>query len=260
MKKTISMSQIYKFMYSYVLLDPSKWKNDLKSIFEDEIYNKLFPWFFKLTDIIKISNLYEQVSKYIKRNNVNKYYLDFIVFWLFLLYKEYSLDSIKPNTIKKLLDEVLEKRIWKKESEFKSQDLMIYLQRLSIISNDFIKKLEEKHKFTLDREKFKDFKNLFRKKIIEERNEIMKSIVYYKWYNLEKLNNYLKEKQENWKNFKNLIWIILDIVSENNWKINRDDLFKILNKFKKYRISYFNNVLEKNLEKIEEKEWFLYLK
>ena len=88
----------------------------------------------------------------------------------------------------------------------------------------------------------------------------MKSIVYYKWYNLEKLNNYLKEKQENWKKFKNLIWIILDIVSENNWKINRDDLFKILNKFKKYDISYFNNVLEKNLEKIEEKEWVLYVK
>lgn len=259
-KKTISMSQLYKFMYSYVLLDPSKWKNDLKSIFEDEIYNKLFPWFFKLIDIKKISNLYNKVNKYIREYSINKYYLDFIVFWLFLLCKENNLDNIKLFTIKKLLDEVLEKSIWKKESEFKSYELMIYLQRKSRISDDFIKKLEEKYNFTLDREKFKDFKNLFRKKNIEERNEIMKSIIYHKWYNLEKLNNYLKEKQENWKNFKNLIWIILDIVSENNWKINRDDLFEILNKFKKYDISYFNNVLEKNLEKIEEKEWVLYVK
>ncbi|MBB1553929.1 hypothetical protein HG442_000780 [Candidatus Gracilibacteria bacterium] len=88
----------------------------------------------------------------------------------------------------------------------------------------------------------------------------MKSIIYHKGYNLEKLNNYLKEKQENGKNFKNLIWIILDIVSENIGKINRDDLFEILNKFKKYDISYFNNVLEKNLEKIEEKEGVLYVK
>ncbi len=259
-KSTISMGQIYKFMYSYVLLDPSKWKNERQNIFEDEIYNKFFPWIFKITDIIKISNLYKSVNEYIKRNNINKYYVDFIVFWLFLLYKENSLDNIKPNTIKTILDSVLEERIWKKSLEFESYDLMRYLQRSSNLSNEFIKKIEEKYDFTIEISKFDDFINLFRKKRIEERNEKMKNIISLKWYNLKKLNNYLKEKEENWKQFKNIIWIIHDIVSENNWVITKEDLYEILKRVNNCSFGYFIERLEKNTDKIFEKEGLLYLK
>lgn len=258
-KNTISMSQIYKFMYSYVLLDPSKWKNDLRSIFEYDIYNKLFPWIFTIIDIIKVSNLYKTVNKYIKTNSINKYYLDFIVFWLFLLYKENNIENIKPNTIKLLIDSILEEKIWKKVLEFESYDLMRYLQRTSIVVNSLILQLEKKYNFILDREKFRDFINSFRKKLIEERNERMKNIIFYKWYNLNKLNDYLKEKEENKKQFKNLIWIIHDIVSENNWKIDKQDLYDVLNKFNNYSLEYFNERLEKNNDKIIEKEWFLYI-
>lgn len=258
-KSTISMDQIYKFMYSYVLLDPSKWKQLKQNVFEDEIYNKLFPWIFKITDIIKISNLYKSANDYIKRKNISKYYNDFIVFWLFLIYKENNLSNIKPHTIKILLDSILEEKIWKKVLEFESYDLMKYLQRTSMVVNDLILQLEKKYDFILDREKFKDFINSFRKKMIEERNERMKNIIYYKWYNLNKLNDYLKEKEENKKQFKNLIWIIYDIVSENNWKINRQDLYDILNKFNNYSLEYFNERLGKNNDKIIEKEWFLYI-
>ncbi len=258
-KNIISMLQVYKIMYSYILLDPSRWKNDLKNIFEEDIYNKLFPWIFTITDIIKISSLFKQVSEYIKRSNINKYYLDYIIFWLFLLYKENNLDNIKPSTLKTILDTLLEVRIWKKTQDFESYDLMRYLQRSSIFSDDLVKKLEEKYNFILDKWKFSEFTNLFRKKIIEDRKEKMKNKIYFKSYNLEKLNNYLEEKDENWKQFKNLIWIIIDIISENNWKINREDLFIIINKFKKYDLDYFNNRLDENSSKIIEKDKLLYI-
>ncbi len=259
-KSTISISQIYKFMYSYVLLDPSKWKNDFKNIFEDEIYNNLFPWMFEIKDIVKISCLYKKTNDYIKRKNISKYYTDFIVFWLFMLYKENSLNNITSNTMKLLLDNSLEEKAWKKISEFENYDYMRYFQRLPwIISHIFIKKLEKKYNFDLNISKFNDFINIIKRKRREEMNKRRENIIYYKWYTLNKLNDYLKEKEENKKQFKNLIFIIIDIVSDNNWKINKQDLYEILNKFNNYPLEYFNERLEKNKKKIIEKEGILYI-
>lgn len=261
-KFTISMSLLYKFMYSYALLDPSRWKNELKNIFTDTIiYNSLFPNLFSLEDILKIANFYKSAISYIKRNNISKYYVDFIVFGLFLLYKEGGITkSIKPSSNKSLIDEILEERSWKKIDSFDRMDYMRYLQRLPwFVSKVLIESLEKKYNFTVDRVKFDKFRNLYRKKKLERTEKSIRKYIFYKWYNLDRLNNYLEEKEENWKEFKNLIWIIKDIVVDNNWKITKEDLFNIINKFKHYDRDYFESILKKNEDKIEEKDWYLFI-
>lgn len=233
-KYTISIDLLYKFMYWYVLLDPSKWKWNKNIIFEDRtIYKKLFPEIFSLDDILKISNFYKSVNEYKKRNNINQYYIDYLVFWLFLLYKENWNENIKPSRIKSLLDKVLESKSWKKVTDFEKFDYMRYLQRMTwIINRDFIKILEQTYSFTLDSSKFSEFIDWFKKKRIQEREKYLNDKIIYKWFNLELLNDYKLEKDRSNKKLKATKFIIKDII-KNNTDILKEDLVQILKIFYK---------------------------
>lgn len=253
-KKNISMDKIYKFMYGYLYLDPSRWKEYLNTVLfkEESLYNSLFPWIFTLEDILKIAEFYKKVYDFKKRNQwVSKYYDDFMVFWLFLIYKEWKIEyDIKPSTIKELLDKFIKEKSEDKDLWIWRDIHFTFFQRKTFEVSDFlIKSLENKYKFTLDKNKFSDYRALFSKiRNTIRRENTKESTIYYKNYNLENINQYLNEKNESWKQFKNLFLIIKDILKDNNWEMDKNDLFAILKLVKKWNINedYLNKIIQKN--------------
>lgn len=217
-KSVVSMDQIYKFMYSYLYLDPSKWKNDLNTVLfrDDTLYKKLFPGFFSLEDILKMGKFYKKVLEFRRKHkDVSKYYDDFIVFGLFIAYKEGWIQTeIKPSTISNFLDEFVFSKGLKKNDFF-----MLFQKDSKELINYLIEKIESKYEFTVDRDKFwtyrKDFIEIERR-IRSERMDKSdrKPIIFYNGNIFRKVTDYLIEKNENWKKIKNFIYILIDIVSD----------------------------------------------
>lgn len=248
-KRTIDMDTIYKFMYSYIYLDPSRWKEHLnRLLFKDErIYWRLFPSLFQLEDILKIAEIYKKIADYRKKNKgISKYYDDFMAFWLYIIIKEWWISrNVKPNTIKEIIDSFIKSKTHK-------DYILIFQRRPQELVRYLIQKLESKYKFKINQNKFDELKKEFisvRRELI--RKEKIGNSIYIDWLKLEKLNWYLNERNQSNSRHKNLILIILDIISDNNWLVTINQLNEILRKIKpQITDKYIYTTLLKHNDKI----------